>query len=235
MATFVLVHGGWAGGWIWRRVTPLLRRAGHEVFTPTLTGLGERAHLNSPAVNLDTHAQDVAGVLEFEDLRGVILLGHSYGGMVITAAAELAAERLAQLVYLDAWAPSDGECATDLIGPGTAASFEERAREKGDGWKMPPMPPQWIHVYEEPDVRWMESLFRPQSLQTFLQPVRLASAKAAALPRTFIYCREPALGLFESSVAKAKAGGWRYFEMATGHCAPVTAPQQLADLLLKLA
>ena len=235
MATYVLVHGGWAGGWIWRRVTPLLRRAGHEVFTPTLTGLGERAHLASPAVNLDTHAQDVAGVLEFEDLRGVTLVGHSYGGMVITAAAELAAERLAQLVYLDAWVPSDGESATDLIGPGAAASFEERAREKGGGWMMPPMPPQWIHVTDEPDVAWLNAMFRPQSLQTFVQPARLASAAAAALPRTFIYCHQPPLGLFESSVAKARAGGWRCFEMATGHCPPVTAPQQLADLLLRLA
>ncbi len=235
MATFVLVHGAWAGGWIWHRVTPLLRRAGHEVYTPTLTGLGERAHLNSPAINLSIHAQDVAGVLGCEGLRDVILVGHSYGGMVITAAAELEAERVAQLVYLDAFVPSDGESAANLIGPGTAASFEERARDKGEGWMMPPMPPQWAHVLEDSDVRWMESLFRPQSLQTFLEPVRLASAKAAALPRAFLYCNQPPLGLFESSVAKAKTGGWRYYELATGHCPNVTAPQQLADLLLELA
>src|SRR5713101_4428932 len=109
MATFVLVQGGWVGGWYWKRVTPLLSAAGHEVFAPTLTGLGERAHLAAPDIGLETHIQDVLGVLTYEDLSNVVLVGHSYGGMVITGVAERAPERLAHLVYFDAFVPTDGQ------------------------------------------------------------------------------------------------------------------------------
>src|SRR5919202_1722005 len=119
--TFVLVHGAWHGGWCCRRLIPLLRDAGHEVYAPTLTGLGERSHLLSPAIDLETHVRDVTGVLEYEELTGVVLVGHSYGGMVITGVAEDAAPRLAHLVYLDAFLPRDGECLMDL--------FSSRARE----------------------------------------------------------------------------------------------------------
>lgn len=114
MATFVLVHGATAGGWVWRPVPSLLRAEGHEVYTPTLTGLGERAHLLSPEVDLGTHIQDVVNVLEFERLSQVILVGHSYGGVVVTAVAERIPERLAQLVYIDALVPADGESVADL-------------------------------------------------------------------------------------------------------------------------
>src|SRR5689334_15631432 len=126
MANYLLVHGAWHGGWCWRRVVPLLRAAGHEVFTPTLTGLGERVHLLTRDVGLDTHAQDVIGVLEYEDLRDVVLVGHSYGGMVITAVAERAAERLAHLVYLDAFVPRDGQSQMDLLGPSSSRCFKSR-------------------------------------------------------------------------------------------------------------
>lgn len=108
MTTFVLVHGAWLGGWAWKHVTPRLRMAGHEVFAPTLTGLGERVHLAHPGVGLETHIQDVVNVLVFEDLQQVTLVGHSYGGIVITSVADRTPERLAQLVYLDAFVPEDG-------------------------------------------------------------------------------------------------------------------------------
>src|SRR5713226_3159825 len=108
MTTFLLAHGGWVGGWYWGRVTPLLGAAGHRVFTPTLTGCGERAHLINPAIDLDTHIEDVVNVIQYEDLRDVVLVGHSYGGMVITGVAEHVAERLAHLCYLDAFVPEDG-------------------------------------------------------------------------------------------------------------------------------
>src|SRR5205823_8870769 len=137
-ATFVLVHGGFHGGWCWRRVTPLLRAAGHEVYTPTLTGLGERAHLARPEVSLHTHVQDVLGVLAYEDVQGVVLVGWSYAGMVITAVAEQAADRLAHLVYLDASVPEDGQAALDLLDPATRAAREERVRMEGEGWQMLP-------------------------------------------------------------------------------------------------
>src|ERR687885_315704 len=114
MATYVLVHGGWHGGWCWRKVVPLLRRHGHEVYTPTLTGLGERSHLAHPLVDLETHVTDVVNVLFYEDLREVILLGHSNGGTLITAVAERVPERLAHLVYLDAFVPEDGQASVHL-------------------------------------------------------------------------------------------------------------------------
>src|SRR4029450_13175141 len=138
MTTYLLVHGGWVGGWIWNRVAPILRKAGHDVFTPTLTGLGERAHLANPDIDLATHIQDVVSVLEFEDLKRVVLVGHSYGGMVITGVAERTAERLNHLVYLDAFVPRDGQSVADLVSPELAASFEEGVRLSGDGWRIPP-------------------------------------------------------------------------------------------------
>src|SRR5207248_5461012 len=117
MTTFVLVHGAWHGGWCWRKLTPLLREKGHDVFTPTLTGLGERVHLAGPEVGLGVHVQDVASVIEYENLHDVVLVGHSYGGMVIAGVAGRLPERLAHLVYLDAYAPEDGQAMTDLVPP----------------------------------------------------------------------------------------------------------------------
>ena len=134
MATFVLVHGAWAGGWYWKRVRPLLTAAGHDVFTPTLTGLGERAHLATPDIGLETHIRDVLGVLTYEDLSDVVLVGHSCGGIVITGVAERAPGRLAHLVYLDAYVPADGQSFLDLlVSPERAAMFREQARTEGDG------------------------------------------------------------------------------------------------------
>src|SRR5437763_8418345 len=133
MSTYLLVHGGWHGGWYWGRVTPLLREAGHEVFTPTLTGLGERAHLLSPEIDLDTHIRDVLGVIKYEDLHDLILVGHSYAGMIITAVAEQAVARLRHLVYLDAFIPENGESLIDVIGTDFAATFRDLVQTKGDG------------------------------------------------------------------------------------------------------
>lgn len=142
MAVFVIVHGAWSGAHAWRKMRPVLRAAGHDVFTPALTGLGERAHLASSDVDLDTHVQDVVGVLEYEDLQEVVLLGHSYGGIVITGAADRVAPRLAQLVYLDAEVPEDGQSEYDLVPPDERATYEEAARTKGDGWCIPPPVPE---------------------------------------------------------------------------------------------
>ena len=140
MAMFLLIHGAWHGGWCWKKVTPLLRAAGHEVCTPTLTGLGERAHLLSAEVTLDTHVQDVVGVLEYEDLRDVVLVGHSYGGMVITGVVDRAADRLAHLVYLDAFVPQDGQALADLVDSTLYTTLEEQARAEGEGWRVPALP-----------------------------------------------------------------------------------------------
>jgi pimeloyl-ACP methyl ester carboxylesterase len=222
VATFVLLHGGWDGAWFWRPVARLLQKAGHEVFTPTLTGYGERVHLASPEIGLDTHVQDVLGVLTYEDLHQVILVGYSYSGMVITAVAEEAPERLAHLVYCDAFVPQDGQSLKDMVVPEQWASFEAVARERGDGWRIP-------------------FAFQPRStpnlLKPLCQPVTLGNPLAARLPRTYIYCTDKShMQLTDvplaRSAAYARAQGWRYRELATGHAPMQTTPHELTALLL---
>ncbi len=154
MAIFVLVHGAWHGGWCWQRVARLLRAAGHDVYTPTLTGLGERAHLLSPAIGLDTHIKDILGVLFYEDLRDVVLVGHSYAGMVITGVAEQTAKRLRHLVYLDAFVPWEGQSLLDLMGETEALIVRERAARDGDGWCVPPLPLEAFGVTKPADLAW---------------------------------------------------------------------------------
>ena len=146
MATFVLVHGAWHGGWCWKKVTPLLRAAGHEVYTPTLTGLGERAHLLTREVDLDTHIRDIINVLEYEELRDVILVGHSYAGMVIAGVADRVPARLAHLVYLDAFVPRDGQASLSLSPPELEAHLRAQALAEGDGWRVPAPPAAWYGV-----------------------------------------------------------------------------------------
>jgi len=235
MAVFVIVHGAWSGAHAWRKVRPLLRAAGHDVFTPALTGLGERAHLATREVDLDTHVQDVVGVLEYEDLREVVLLGHSYGGVVITGAADRVTARLAQLVYLDAEVPEDGQSEYDLMPPDERATYEEAARTKGDGWCIPPPVPETLPDDLDPDVRWVLSRMVPQPLRTFTQPVRLTSS-ASTVPRTYVYCTGGKSGQpLPPYVDRARSEpGWVYRELAAGHAAHVTAPNDLADLLLQL-
>jgi pimeloyl-ACP methyl ester carboxylesterase len=236
MATYLLIHGAWHGGWCWRRVVPLLRAAGHEAFTPTLTGLGERAHLLTRDVGLDTHAQDVVGVLEYEDLRDVVLVGHSYGGMVITAVAERAAERVAHLVYLDAFVPRDGQSLVDLLGPDMLAVVTEQARSQGEGWKLPAFPAEHLGVAKEQDLAWVRSKLELHPFKTMLDKVRLANPDAAKIARTYIYCSQPAMGPFGQFAERARAeAGWRYREIATGHDAMVTEPERLSELLMEAA
>src|SRR5262249_39838096 len=139
MRTFLVVHGAWGGGWSWKTVRGLLRAAGQEIFTPTLTGLGERSHLANPDIDLNAHIQDIVGVLESEDLRQAILIARSCGGLVIAGVADRAAPRLAQLVYVDAFVPSDGNSVFDLAPPEIRGSWQEQARTLGEGWRIPPM------------------------------------------------------------------------------------------------
>ena len=236
MSTYLLVHGGWHGGWYWGRVTPLLREAGHEVFTPTLTGLGERAHLLSPEIDLDTHIRDVLGVIKYEDLHDLILVGHSYAGMIITAVAEQSVERLKHVVYLDAFIPENGESLIDLIGEDFAATFRELVEAEGDGWRLPPLPLEVLGITDERDKDWMRPKLVDQPFKTFSQPVRLEDETAASrIPRTFIYCNDPAIGPYDRFAEMARREGWRYREIATGHFPMVTEPRRTAELLLELA
>jgi pimeloyl-ACP methyl ester carboxylesterase len=234
MATIVIVHGAWGGAHSWNRsVAPRLREAGHAVFTPTLTGLGERAHLATPDVSLDTHVQDVANVLFYEDLRDVVLVGHSYGGMVITGAAGAVPERIARLVYLDAFVPTDGQSLFDLIGPEGAARMRAGADAEGDGWRVPGIPPP-------PDapadlLAWTMPRRNMQPIHTFDRPVRLPNG-AIDLPRTYVLCTvKDGQDPFRRFATAAQTAGWRYYEVATGHNLMYSAVDETVRILREVA
>jgi pimeloyl-ACP methyl ester carboxylesterase len=239
MATFVLLHGGWHGAWCWERVVPLLRAAGHEVLAPTLTGLGDRAHLASRDVGLSTHVAEVASLLEEQDVSGVVLVGHSYTGLVIAGVAERVPDRVAQLVYLDAFVPQEGATLFDLLPAARVAVFEQAAREHGDGWLVP-LPwdvalDGW-GVTDEEDRRWMTPLLTPQPLATFQEAAGPCSV-AERLPRTFVHCTVKPTGDSFAPFAEAAAregSGWRLLTIDAGHDAMVTAPDALARTLLSL-
>jgi pimeloyl-ACP methyl ester carboxylesterase len=212
-----------------RDVATHLRTAGHEVFTPTLTGLGERVHLANPSVDLDTHIQDILMVLDYEDLYDVILVGYSYSGMIVTAVADCVPQRLAQLVYVDAYVPRDGESLAQLLGPETVGFLEQAAQAYGDGWRI---------SHDPPDAPRRT----PQPIKPAYQPVTLTNPAAARLPRTFIYCSQEkdAMGPvgipITQAAARAKADpAWNFFELDSGHVPWETAPQALAAVLLELA
>jgi pimeloyl-ACP methyl ester carboxylesterase len=234
MTAFVLVHGAWHGGWCWKKVTPLLRAAGHEVYTPTLTGLGERIHLASPEVDLTTHIQDVVNVLEYEDLREVVLVGHSYGGEVITGVADRLAPRLAHLVYFDAEVPVDGEALFDRHRDGAVAA-KERARTGGDGWRIPVPAEDIVIAWADADnLPWLMRHLTPQPIKTWSQPIRLTNSARTAIPGTFIHCGDHPTPPLPLHLQRAQDAGWRFRELATGHDAMVTMPRELADLFLEV-
>jgi pimeloyl-ACP methyl ester carboxylesterase len=222
MGVYVFVSGGGFGGFIWRQVATHLRAAGHEVFTPTLTGLGERVHLAHSEVDLETHIQDILEVLHYEDLHDVVLVGHSYGGVVITGVAERAADRLRYLVYLDAFIPQNGQAALDLIGPDLAMQFEEGARKYGEGWRVPPLPGS---------PPWMTS----QPIKSLKQPLTLKNPVALQVPRAFIYCTKTPLTTIRTFAARARAENWHYRELPTGHMPMLKMPGELSSLLLEFA
>jgi pimeloyl-ACP methyl ester carboxylesterase len=243
MSSVVLVHGAWGGGWAWKKVIPLLRAAGHDVHATTATGLGDRVHLAGPAVDLDTHITDVVNVLAFEDLTEVTLVGWSYGGMIITGVAERVPERLAQLVYLDALVPADGENSYDAERSSEEVRAGDRAAAEAAGM------PGFLLV--EPYLDWLGSLtpdptdrpwllarLVPQPLATYTQPIRLRNPAAAAVPRTFVSFTEgkdAAGDVFANTVTQLRsASGWQYRELAHNHLAPINAPQATAELLLSL-
>lgn len=237
MATFVVVHGAWSGAHAWRWVRPLMRAAGHEIFTPSLTGLGERSHQADPGTDLDTHIRDVVAVLHYEDLRDVVLVGHSYGGMVITGVADRMSERLAQLVYLDADVPLNGQSEFDLLPPEESAEYEAAARSRGDGWRIPPPFPDRMPPETPAAVAWAVERMSPQPLRTLTQALRLTRTEGVGLPRTYVLCSEgkegqPVPGYVERV---SKDPGWRVIVLDAGHSAHVTAPDALADTLIEVA
>jgi pimeloyl-ACP methyl ester carboxylesterase len=241
MATFVLVHGAWHGGWCWQKVIPFLEAAGHEVYAPTLTGLAERASELSPDIGLDTHIQDVVGLLQEKNLQGVILVGHSYGGMVITGVVDQAPERIAHLVYLDTFVPRDGESMVS-VSP-MVIRLLLRRQAQADGWRIDSR--GTYGVTTEPDRSWVLRSVTPQPLKTLEQPLHLKNpAIVEATPRTHIDCAPSGFFLLMRRILRAilaprafpsRKAGWRLRQLPTGHDAMITMPRELADLLLEVA
>jgi pimeloyl-ACP methyl ester carboxylesterase len=234
MATFVLLHGAWHGGWCWRFVAPALRHAGHNVYTPTLTGLGERKHLARPEIDLNLHVQDVVALLEMEDLQDIVLLGHSYGGMVVTGVADCCTARISRLVYLNAFVPENGKCALDYIVPERAAAFRKEGEQSG--WISPPPLSLW-GINQPEHIEFAKPRETKQPFQAFNQPIRLENEEALArLPKTYIYCSSPATGTFDQFATKFRTDpSRRFFEIKSGHDAMILVPDELTALLIRLA
>ena len=233
MATYVLIHGAWHGGWCWKIVAPALRRAGHEVYAPSLTGMGERKHLARGDITLDTHIEDVVSLMEMEDLEDVILLGHSYGGMVVTGAADRSS-RVGKLVYLDAFVPENGKRLLDYSVPERAA----RMKEEGERTGLVTPPPLSLWGLTKPEhLEFVGQREVKHPYATMSQPIRIANPeKLARLPKTFIYCSSPATGSFDQFAAKYRNDpAWRFHELKTGHDAMLLVPDALTEILLKSA
>lgn len=231
MSTYVLVHGAWHGSWCWKRVRRALQARGHEVFTPTLTGIGERAHLLSPQVNLDTHIDDIVNLLRWEELSDIVLCGHSYGGCVVTGVADRMPKRIASLVYVDAFVPDNGRCLFDYV-PGELTKMQlEGAREIGDGWRIPPIPGEIFNVNHK-DRAWMDAQCTPQPIATFEQPIRLTGGIEKVKNVIYILATGFQPSPFPRFYEKAKAKGWTALELASGHDVMLDMPEELTDILL---
>lgn len=237
MAEFVIVHGGFGGGWEWTEVARELRSQGHGVSTPTLTGMGERSHLG-PQIGLATHVEDVVAVIEYEDLRGVVLCGASYGGMAVTGAGDRIPDRIKLVVYIDALVPRDGQSGLDLLPEAFGDMVRAQADALGHGWVPIPeaiLPPQGL-IPEEKRSRYVARL-RPQPVATFTEPIRLTGA-IDRLPRAFVRCTGAALDVGGDPIApfavKAQSEGWLYRELIAPHDPHLFDPAGTAAVLHEL-
>ena len=241
---FVLVHPAWHGGWCWKKVTPLLQKQGHSVYTPTLTGLGDRSHLADPKIGLDVHVSDVVNLLQYDDLRGVVLVGHSSSGAVITGVADRAPDRIAQLIYVDAFVPEHGQSVLDLLPSERQQGMEQFVETEGKGWLLPRFSPSpWETIVRDmwgvtnaDDVRWMLERLGPTPFAHFKDPVHRTNLAAEKLQRTYIRCLDCPSPSFDRHAEMAKrTAQWRYRDLPTSHHPAITAPEQLTTLLLELA
>lgn len=228
MATFVVAHGAWSAGWAWAKMHPLMSARGHRLVTPTYTGLGERGHLAHADIDLETHIADILGVLKYENLSGVNLIGHSYGGMIATGVADRARARIAKLIYIDAFVPEDGDNVTELL-PEAARALR---KPTPDGM-IPPvaMPPDTAPQ----DRAWAEPLRMPQPAKTFEQKLKFQGG-ALTLPRHYIYCtRNAPDDRFRRFYERAQREGWGHSAIDSSHNPHITCPQVLMDLLESIA
>jgi len=244
MATVVLVHPAWFGGWCWKKVVPPLRSAGHTVHTPTLTGLGERAHLCHPDVSLTTHVEDIVSLIQFEALDDVTLVANSSGGTVITAVASRIPELVARLVYLDAFVPSDGQGTADLVPPDRRAGMEQFVETEGEGWLMARFSPApWETTLREvwgmsdEDVAWVVPRLRPTPWKHFTEPARVRETELRKIPRAYVRARVgpfPAPMFDECYRVAQETDGWTAYELDAPHIPYITHPDDVTDLLLEI-
>jgi len=229
MATFVLAHGAWSAAWAWRRMRPLMRESGHDFFAPTYTGLGEKEHLAHAGLNLETHIADVLGVIEAEELSDVVLLGHSYGGMVATGVADRARDRVSTLIYLDAFAPRDGQSVFDLLPEAARQRMEEGAERDGEGWQITPNPSPPDTAEE--DLAWINRHRRKMPIGCFRQ--KLSIGAEPSCPRHYIYALRKSPGdPFGQFAERARSEpGWTLYERDFSHSPNVTAPAMLMETL----
>lgn len=224
MATFVLIHGAWHGGWCWQRVQEILQRAGHAVHAPTLSGVGERSHLAGMQIDLTTHVLDVVNEIKWKDLNNIVLCGHSYGGMVITGAAEQVLDRIASIVYLDAFLPRDGQSLNDLAGG-------ERAAEG----LIPPISAEQFAV-NPADQAWVNGKMTPQSARCFSEKIWLTGAAERVPKKTYIWASDRTSPSFQNAYERlSKASGWTTHSIACGHDVMIDRPAELAELLIRSA
>jgi pimeloyl-ACP methyl ester carboxylesterase len=246
MAVYVLVGGGWLGGWCWQGVARRLRQEGHDAYPVTLTGLGERVHLASPEVDLETHITDVMNLIEYEDLHGVVLLGHSYAGLVVTGVADRVPERISQLVYLDTGPIPDGTALIETFPTEARRHIERQVERLGDGWRFPIPPPEELATFgsleglDDARLELLRSRAVDQPFGTFTQPLRLENPTREALPKVGILCSfslEEVRAIIDSGnpVFREMASlTWRFVELPTGHYPMFSRPDDLAVVLLEL-
>jgi len=230
MATFVLVHGAWAGSIVWKPIEERLRKAGHEVLRPTLTGLGERKHLASREVDLNTHIQDVLGVIDYEDLTNFVLVGHSYGGMVVTGVADKIPDKITSLVYLDAFVPENGQSLSSLVPQGGPAP----ALESGSDWRVAPLPPEAFGPVSAERRAFFEAKTSPQPAGTMIQALTLTGGIDRIKRKTYIYCNVPAPTTFTQFYEKLKnRPGWVMHTLPCTHMAQTDMPNELTQMLVQ--
>jgi pimeloyl-ACP methyl ester carboxylesterase len=229
--TFVLVHGAWHGGWCWEHVAALLRSRGHAVLTPTQTGLGERSHLLSTSITLDTFVADVANVLTWEDLSDVVLVGHSFAGSTISGVADRMRERVRELIYVDAAVLENGQTPFSKLPKDVVEARTKAAQQSSGGLSLPVPPASAFGVTDANQAAWLEARLTPHPFSTFVSPLNLAYKAGNGLPATYIVCTEPLYAPLQASRDWVQRRGWTMREIRSGHDAMVTAPEALADML----
>jgi pimeloyl-ACP methyl ester carboxylesterase len=246
MTTYVLVGGAWLGGWCWQPIARRLRDHGHDAYPVTLTGLGERAHLASSEVDLETHLTDVVNLVEFEDLHEIVLLGHSYAGLVVTGVADRISGRISQLVYLDTGPIPAGAALIEMFPPEARRQIERQVEVLGDGWRFPMPPPEVLGTMgsleglDEDDLALLRSRAVPQPFGTYTQPLRLENPAREELSRIGILCSfsldqvQEAISSDDPLFRELSGPNWRFIELPTGHWPMFSRPEDLAKLLLDL-